>query len=64
MQANIDQLTDFVVQHANINRTQAQLAVIVVLHYLTARLPSPIVGQIKALLDDDNSVPEWSLKHD
>jgi len=47
----MDELIEAVQRQAGISSEQATLAVSVMLGYLTARLPSPLVGRIKILLD-------------
>ena len=43
----MDELTRVVAQRAGISAAQAALAVSAMLGYLTARLPSPLVGRIR-----------------
>jgi hypothetical protein len=43
----MDELTKLVAQSAGISAAQAALAVSAMLGYLTARLPSPLVGRIR-----------------
>lgn len=47
----VDELIQLVAQEAGISSAQAALAVSAMLGYLTARLPSPIVGRIREQLD-------------
>jgi hypothetical protein len=44
---DMDELTQVVAQRAGISAAQATLAVSAMLGYLTARLPSPLVGRIR-----------------
>lgn len=46
----VDELIQLVVQRAGISSAQAALAVAAMLGYLTARLPSPVVGRISEQL--------------
>ncbi|MHB1590446.1 MAG: hypothetical protein ACYCTW_02780 [Sulfuricella sp.] len=48
----MDELIQLVAQRAGISPEQAALAVAEVLSYLTARLPSPVVGRIRELLGE------------
>ncbi len=48
----VDELIRLVVQRAGISPGQAALAVTAMVGYLTARLPSPIVGRIVEQLGD------------
>lgn len=48
----MDGLTRLVAQRAGISLRQAALAVLEVMSYLAARLPSPVVGRIRELLED------------
>jgi len=43
----MDELIQLVAQRAGISAAQATLAVAAMLGYLTARLPSPLVGRIR-----------------
>jgi hypothetical protein len=43
----MDELTRVVAQRAGITAAEAALAVAAMLGYLTARLPSPLVGRIR-----------------
>lgn len=47
---DMDELIQLVAQRAGISSAQAALAVSVTLGYLTARLPSPLVGRIREQL--------------
>jgi hypothetical protein len=47
----VKELISQVANRAHIPETQATLAVAAVLEYLTARLPSPVVGRIYEQLD-------------
>lgn len=46
----MDELTQLVAQRAGISLDEASLAVAAILGYLTARLPSPVVGRIREQL--------------
>jgi hypothetical protein len=46
----VDELIQLVAQRAGISLPQAALAVAAVLRFLTARLPSPVVGRIREQL--------------
>jgi len=46
----VNELIRLVAQRAGISPAQAKLAVIAMLAYLTARLPSPVVGRIREQL--------------
>ncbi len=46
----MDELIQLVAQRAQISPAQAELAVATLLAYLTARLPSPLVGRIREQL--------------
>ena len=48
----MDELIDAVQRQAGITAEQAALAVSATLAFLSARLPSPLVGRIQALLDN------------
>lgn len=48
----MDELIQLVAQGADISPAQATLAVSAMLSYLTARLPSPVVGRIRELLGE------------
>ncbi len=47
----VDELIQLVAQEAGISSAQAAHAVAAMLGYLTARLPSPVVGRIREQLD-------------
>jgi len=47
----LDELIQLVAQRAGITPAQAELAIACVLGYLTARLPSPVVGRIREQLE-------------
>jgi nucleoid DNA-binding protein len=47
----MDELIRLVAQRAGISAAQASLAVSAMLSYLTARLPSPVVGHIREQLN-------------
>ena len=49
---NVDELIQRVVLRAGISRAQASLAIAEMLSYLTARLPSPVVGRIREQLGE------------
>jgi hypothetical protein len=46
----VNELIDFVARRAGLERIQAEAAVGAAIEYLTARLPSPVVGHIHQLL--------------
>ena len=46
----MDELIQLVAQRARITPAQAELAIACMLGYLTARLPSPVVGRIREQL--------------
>ena len=46
----MDELIQLVAQRAGISSAQSALAVAAMLGYLTARLPSPVVGRIREQL--------------
>jgi hypothetical protein len=48
----MDDLIEAVQRQADISNEQATLAIAAVLGFLTARLPSPLVGRIQGLLDN------------
>ena len=48
----MDELIQLVARRAGISSTQSALAVAAMLNYLTARLPSPVVGRIREQLGD------------
>lgn len=48
----MDELIQLVAQRAGISSAQAILAVSAMLSYLTARLPSPVVGRIREQLGE------------
>ena len=48
----MDELIQRVAQRAGISPAQASLAIAEMLSYLTARLPSPVVGRIRELLGE------------
>jgi hypothetical protein len=48
----VDELVQLVAQRVGIPSAQAALAVSAVLDYLTARLPSPLVGRIREQLGE------------
>lgn len=51
----VDELIQLVAQRAGISSAQAALAVSAMLSYLTARLPSPVVGRIREQLGEVQS---------
>ena len=51
----VDELIQLVAQRAGISLAQAALAVSSMLSYLTARLPSPVVGRIREQLGEVQS---------
>jgi hypothetical protein len=48
----MDELIQLVAQRADIPSAKAALAVTAMLSYLTARLPSPVIGRIREQLTD------------
>ena len=48
----MDELIQLVAQRAEISPAQAALAISAMLGYLTARLPSPVVGRIREQLGE------------
>jgi hypothetical protein len=48
----VDELVQLVAQRVGISSGQAALAVSAMLDYLTARLPSPVVGRIREQLGE------------
>ena len=54
----MDELIQLVAQRAGISSAQAALAVSAMLGYLTARLPSPVVGRIREQLGGEQSPRE------
>jgi len=46
----VDELIQLVAQQAGISPAQAELAISAILNYLTARLPSPVVGRVREQL--------------
>ncbi|MES2185693.1 MAG: hypothetical protein V4505_14160 [Pseudomonadota bacterium] len=53
----VDKLIDLVARRAGLTPEQARLAVLAVLEFLTAGLPSPVVGRIHELLRDGEAPP-------
>jgi hypothetical protein len=55
----MDELIDAVQRQAGISEEQAARAVAAMVSFLSARLPSPLVGRIQALLEktDSGGVP-------
>jgi len=51
----VDELIELVAREAGISSAQAARAVSAMLGYLTARLPSPVVGRIREQLDAKRS---------
>ena len=51
-QCEVDELVQMVARRGGISSAQAELAVSALLDYLTARLPSPLVGRIREQLGD------------
>lgn len=49
---DVDELIQLVAQRAGISPAQAALAIAAMLSYLTARLPSPVVGRIREQLGE------------
>ena len=54
----VDELIQLVAQEAGISPAQAAHAVTAMLGYLTARLPSPVVGRIREQLGAIASTPK------
>jgi nucleoid DNA-binding protein len=54
----LDELIQLVARRAGISSAQSALAVSAMLSYLTARLPSPVVGRIREQLGDVQSPRE------
>jgi hypothetical protein len=52
----VDELVLLVAQRAQVPSAQAALAVSAMMDYLTARLPSPLVGRIREVLGEVPSV--------
>lgn len=52
----MDELIELVAQRAGISSAQAALSVSAMLGYLTARLPSPVVGRIREQLGEAQSL--------
>jgi hypothetical protein len=60
----VDQLIDLVARRAGITPAQARLAVLAVLDFLTAGLPSPVVGRIHELLRGGAAPSAQNGRHD
>ncbi len=54
----VDELIQLVAKRAGISSAQAALAVVAMLGYLAARLPSPVVGRIREQLGEAQSPRE------
>jgi len=54
----MDELIDAVQRQAGISEEQAAIAVSAILAFLSARLPSPLVGRIQALLESIDQRPQ------
>ncbi len=54
----MDELIRLVAQRADIPSAKAALAVTAMLSYLTARLPSPVIGRIREQLADADGAGE------
>ena len=54
----MDELIRLVAQRADISSAKAALAVTAMLGYLTARLPSPVIGRIREQLADAHGAGE------
>ena len=52
----VDELIQLIAQRAGIPSAQAALAVSAMLAYLTARLPSPVVGRIREQLGEVQNI--------
>jgi hypothetical protein len=48
----MDELVQHVADRAGISPEQARIAIATVLRALASRLPSPIIGQIRSMLDE------------
>ena len=53
---HLDELIQLLAQRAGITPAQAEIAIACVLGYLTARLPSPVVGRIREQLGGANDI--------
>ncbi len=58
----MDEVIQLVAQRAGISSTEAELAIAAMLGYLTARLPSPVVGRIREQLGGLQSAPPPDLR--
>jgi hypothetical protein len=54
--STVDELIQLVAQRAGITPAQAELAIVCMLGYLTARLPSPVVGRIREQLGNTKDI--------
>ena len=54
----MNELIDAVQRKAGISEEQAAIAVSAILAFLSARLPSPLVGRIQALLENTSALPK------
>lgn len=59
----MDELIQLVAQRAGISSAQAALAVSAMLAYLTARLPSPLVGRIREQLGEAQNILQADVDH-
>ena len=59
----MDELIQLVAQRAGISPAQAALAVSAMLAYLTARLPSPLVGRIREQLGEAQNIRQADVGH-
>jgi hypothetical protein len=51
----MDELIDAIQRQAGVSREQARVAVTAMVVYLSAKLPSPLIGRIQSLLDNGQS---------
>ncbi len=59
----MDELIQLVAQRAELSPAQAALAVSAMLAYLTARLPSPMVGRIREQLGEVQNILQADVDH-
>jgi len=59
----MDELIQLVAQRAGISSAQAAVAVVAMLGYLAARLPSPVIGRIREQLNDAEATDEPKACH-
>jgi hypothetical protein len=48
----MDELIEAIQRQADVSREQARVAVTAMVGYLSAKLPSPLIGRIQSLLDN------------